>query len=267
MNAICPSCEAPQDQGLLCAACCDRLERDLGDVRALMGELDTTISKQARIGASGKGAPARERNPVNWAAVTVADDLTNTLTTWARDVSDRSGWIWVALRTPPAVQSAATLLVHIDAIRRHPAVNELVDEIADAVTQARRAVDRPADKQYFGTCYSETPDPEGRLVTCLEEIYARVDAREVRCKVCGTAHEIRERRIWLMKQARDMLVTVKEASSYLGEVGGIAVTEASIRGFLHRGKRLSYRAPVDAKRFRLGDLLDVLMDESERKSA
>jgi hypothetical protein len=38
-----------------------------------------------------------------------------------------------------------------------------------------------------------------------------------------------------------MLCTVKEASRYVGEIGHIRVTEASIRGYLHRG-RLAYRA-------------------------
>ena len=70
----------------------------------------------------------------------------------------------------------------------------------------------------------------------------------------------------MLEMAEDMLVTAKEASTYLGEIGGIKVTEASIRGYVHR-QRLAYRAPAEAKRFRLGDLLTVVLDESERKSA
>jgi hypothetical protein len=85
--------------------------------------------------------------------------------------------------------------------------------------------------------------------------------------VCSTEWEIAERRAWLLKRAEDMIVTVKEASQYLGEIGRIHVTEARIRGYLHRGQRLAYRVPVEAKRFRLGDLLAVVLDEGERKSA
>jgi hypothetical protein len=142
----------------------------------------------------------------------------------------------------------------------------LVDEITDAIRQARQAVDRPADKVYLGQCLMETPDDEGRQVTCLAELYARPQAHEVQCRVCGTEHPVAERRAKMMQEAKDTIVTVKEASFVLGEAGGITVTQASIRGYIHRQK-LAYRAPVEAKRFRLGDLLDVLMDESERKSA
>jgi hypothetical protein len=84
------------------------------------------------------------------------------------------------LQQPPAVAARLVdqrhrgilLLGHIPEIRRHPAVVELVDEISDAIHQARRAVDRPADRVYLGQCM-ETPDEEGRPVTCLEDIYAR----------------------------------------------------------------------------------------------
>ena len=262
---VCPICERQQDLGLVCHACVTVLERDLAEVRALMGELDVTASKQARIGGGGKGAPARERSPINWGGVEAADVLTNTLTTWARDVSESRGWVWVASKVPPAAQSAATLLVHIDAIRRHPAANELFDEITDAIKQARRAVDRPADRVYLGQCMVETPDEDGRQVTCLAELFARPQASEVSCRVCGAEHEVGERRAWLMQRAKDMIVTVKEAATFIGEVGGIKVSQSSIRGYLHRG-RIAYRPGV-TNGIRLGDLLAVVLDDSERKSA
>jgi hypothetical protein len=200
---------------------------------------------------------------MNVGAMQATDDLTNTLTTWARDIVGDVGG------TPakrPAVVAAWALLSEIPAIRRHPAVVELVDEITDAIRQARRAVDRPADRVYLGQCYVETPDEDGRQVMCLAEIWARPNASEVRCQVCLHEHPVSERRAWMLKRAEDTIVTVKEASFLLGEVGHITVSQASIRGYLHRGK-LAYRAPVEAKRFRMGDLLAVVLDESERRSA
>lgn len=259
MTATCPVCGAEQGAGLLCSNCTDRLEHDLGDVAAIVGELDTTISKQSRIGAGGKGGLARERMPLNVGAMQVADDLQNTLTTWARDVSEGNGWVWVASERPPSVQSAGALLVLIDAIRKHPAVEELVDEITEAIRRARQIVDRPADRQYLGVCLAEFES-----VTCTEEIWARPGAAEVTCKVCGITHEVGERRAWLLRQAKDLLCSVKEASQYIGEVGHIRVTEASIRGYVHRG-RLAYR--TGGTMIRLGDLLTVVMDEGERRTA
>lgn len=265
----CPSCGCEQDAGLLCHSETTILERELGDVAAIVGELDVTLSKQARIGTPGKSGLARERIPINTGAMLAADALANVLTTWARDLLDTPNSRWtekLAASPTPTVTASRALLLMIPTIRRHPAVNELVDEITDAIRQARRAVDRPADRQYLGQCWMENPDEEGRQVTCLAELWARRTASEVQCKVCGAEHEVGERRAWLMVKAKDMIVTVKEAASYLGEVGDITVSEASIRGYLHRGK-LAYRAPVEVKRFRLGDLLEVVLDEGERKSA
>jgi hypothetical protein len=265
MSGKCPVCECEQAESLLCHADTTRLERDLGDVTSIVAELDVTRSRQAKIGASGKSGKgwAREKLPIHIGAIEAGDVLANTLTTWARDVTEGRNWVWVAGDRAPSEQSARALLMCIPDIRKHPAVVELVDEISDAIRQARHAVDRPADRVYFGACYSETPDEDGRTVTCLEEIWASPSATEVQCRVCGTEWEIAERRAWLLKKAEDMIVTIADASTYLGDIGNIRVTQASIRGYVHR-KRLMYRAPIEAKRIRLGDLLALLLDESEK---
>jgi hypothetical protein len=200
---------------------------------------------------------------LNWNAVAVADHLTNTLTTWARDVTQWRGERHTDMS--PAVLSSYVLLNHIDAIRRHPAADELLNQITDAIKEARRAIDRPADRIYLGQCYVENPDDDGRMVTCLNEIYGRPSSKEVTCGVCYAEHPVAERRAWLLQRAADMIVTVKEASQYLGEVGGIRVSQASIRGYVHRG-RITYR-PGITNGIRIGDLLAVVLDDSERKSA
>ncbi len=228
---------------------------------AIVAELDVTLSKQARIGNAGRGGLARERTPINVGAMTVADDLQNTLTTWARDVGDRDA-IWAA-NCNSSTAASWVLLGNIDHIRRHPAVAELFDEVTDAIAQARRAVDRPADREYLSQCMVETPDDEGRMVTCLAELYARKGASSVTCKVCGITHEVVERRVAMLERARDMLFTVREAAQMLGDVGGIRVTEASIRGYVHRG-RIGYHTGT---LIRLGDLLAVVVDEGERRTA
>src|SRR4051794_14189552 len=135
MTATCPSCDRPQDEGLLCHACTTTLEYELGDVASICHELDITLSKQARIGTGGKGGLARERTPLHVGAMNVATDLQNTLTTWVRDIT---GDDWrPGLGAHPAQAAACHLLLEVAAIRRHPAVVELVDEITDAVRQAR----------------------------------------------------------------------------------------------------------------------------------
>jgi hypothetical protein len=268
VTATCPICGAEQAEGLLCHACTTALERELGDVAAIVAELDISLSKQARIGNAGSPGLARERTPINVGTVDPRWILDNVLGTWARDIMGEPDARWSPAFVPsrsPAITASRVMLSNASLIRRHPAVTELVDEITDAIAQARRAVDRPADRVYLGQCYVETPDPDGKQVTCLAELYASPTASEVQCKVCGAEHPVGERRAWLLQRAADMIVTVKEASSYLGEIGGIKVSQSSIRGYLHRG-RLAYRPGVE-NGIRLGDLLNVVMDESERKSA
>lgn len=261
MTATCPVCDAPQDEGLLCHACCTALERELAAVPGIVADLDIALSRQARIGGGGKGGLARERMPINLGALAAIDDLTNTLTTWARDVGEGHGWDWRS-RLSAAEMATNVLLGRIPEIRRHRAVAELHDEIIDAVRQARRAIDRPAEQQFLGTCY--VPDPEHEDQPCDADLYARAGASSATCKVCGITHDVAERRAWLLQQAAELLCTVREAARYLGEVGHIRVTEASIRGYLHR-KRLAYRPGTST--IRLGDLLTVVVDESERRSA
>ncbi len=275
MTASCPVCQCEQAEGLLCHDDTSRLERELGDVAAIVAELDVTLSRQDRISSSSGAsesdkarsedsglAPLKHtRSPVNWGASTVASDLQNTLTTWARDVGDRDD-IWAA-NCNSSTAASWVLLGNIDHIRRHPAVAELFDEVTDAITQARRAVDRPADREYLSQCMVETPDDEGRMVTCLAELYARKGASSVTCKVCGITHDVTERRVAMLERARDMLFTVREAARMMGDVGGIRVTEASIRGYVHRG-RIGYHTGT---LIRLGDLLAVVVDEGERRTA
>jgi transcription elongation factor Elf1 len=255
----CPSCEAPQDAGLLCHTCTTKLERDLGDVAAIVDELNTTISRQARIGQGGKGGGlASEKTPVHLGAIEVADNLGNVLTMWARDIMDGG---FGPTHPAPITGAAAVLMFHIDQVRKHPAVDELVDEITDAIGQARRVVDRPADRMFVGPCLVEF---EG--VTCHEDLYAKPRAAWVVCKVCGSSHDVAERRDWMLNDASDRLFTVREAAQILGSYGNLRITESTIRGYISGGK-LGYHGKVEGSSvIRLGDLLAVIGDHATRKS-
>jgi hypothetical protein len=233
VSAVCPSCGAPQVDGLLCYDDAIAVETMLAAIPELAHQLDVAISKQAKVatgGKAGKGS-AHERSPVNWDAVAVRDALLTEFALWAGDIND---------------------------IRRHPQVSEIVVGIGRAVKDAYRTIDRMQDRQYLGQCMAED---DGAV--CHAELWARPGAHQLTCSQCGTVHEVGARRAWLLEQAAGLLCTVKEASRYVGEVGGIRVTEASIRGYIHRG-RIVYHS---GKMLRLGDLLAVVLDESERRSA
>ncbi len=287
--ATCPRCFAPQTHGLLCHSCTSSLEHDLDAVPAVIGELDTTISRQARIGASGKGGPAHERWAYASAASAVADDLTAVLNAWARDLAIRSSATTAvvyrnrhvpaagpfhlrcphdscrAMRTTitrdihPAAAAASALHSAIDDIRKHPGVAELVDEIHDALTRARRSVDRPADRQFVGPCMTLRDG-----VTCTEDLYARPGATEVRCPACQTQHPVADRRVWMLQQAGDMLFTVREAAQMVGSFGERAISESTIRGYVSRGL-LGYHGKLrGSSAVKLTELLTVIVGEASK---
>jgi hypothetical protein len=200
----------------------------------LLDQLEVAISKQAKVGGSGKSGKgsAHEKSPVNFGVMAVRDALLVELALWGQDIT---------------------------AIRRHPQAGEIASGIGKAVKNAYRAIDRAQDRQYLGKCMNKL----GGLY-CSEELWVRPGAKEIRCRSCQYEHNVANRRLDMMEMASDMLVTVKEAASYLGEVGQIRVTEASIRGYVHR-RRIAYRPGTTT--IRLGDLLTVVMDDSEKRSA
>jgi hypothetical protein len=108
------------------------------------------------------------------------------------------------------------------------------------------------------------PIEEGNEVECFEEIYA--NEGRTRSRLPGLRGHARGSRTTRMADPQSPRRTHhrKEASRYLGTVGGITVTEASIRGLIHRG-RLGYRPGTTT--FRLGDLLEVLTDMRAKEAA
>jgi hypothetical protein len=236
-RATCPSCGCVQPEGLLCHDDTAALETMLAAVPQLLEQLNVAVSKQARIstgGKAGKGS-AHEKSPVNWGVVAVRDTLLIELALWGDDIT---------------------------AIRRHPQAADIVSGIGHVVKNAYRAIDRTIERQYLGQCLFEEQG-----LTCHAEIWAKPGARTVTCTQCEITHDTSERRAALLDLAEDMIVTPREASRYVGEVGGIKVGHQQIRNYLDR-KRIAVRpSPDDVKRLRLGDLLDVLRGDTSRHGA
>lgn len=232
--ALCPSCGCTQPDGLLCSEDTAHLETMLAAVPQLVAQLDVAISKQARIAASGKGGKgsAHERSPVNWGVVAVRDALLVEVALWGDD---------------------------IPAVRRHPQSAEILAGIGRVVKNAYRAIDRARERQYLGTCLYTEHD-----ATCHAEIWVKPGAHQITCTQCDTTHDVTARRASLLEQAADMIVTPREASQYIGEVGGIPIGHQRIRNYLDRGRIAERPSPDGVKRLRLGDLLTVLADHVAR---
>ncbi|MGZ4560258.1 MAG: hypothetical protein ACXVXJ_04685 [Mycobacteriaceae bacterium] len=249
MTATCPSCGCIQPEGLLCHDDSAALETMLAAVPQLVDQLNIAIAKQARIATVG-GIPFRTRaeeddgneanlkhtrSPINWGVVAVRDAL---------------------------VVEAAFVGQDINWVRSHPQAGEMLSSFGRAVKNGYQAIDRARNRQYLGTCLAEE---DGAV--CHAELWVKPGANQHRCTQCETVHEVAKRRAELLEKAEDLIVTPREASQYVGEVGGITVGHQRIRNYLDR-RRIAKRPSVDGTmRLRLGDLLDVLRDDAERKSA
>jgi hypothetical protein len=271
----------------------------LAAVPVLIDQLQIAVSKQAKAGGgngkAGKGS-AHERSPVNWGAAAVRDALLVELLTWVADVSngtwtpavdeivvaraksqpymgpfhvqcghsscERMRVSWVDVAPPLAEQAAAWLTGSTDALRKHPAAAEMLSGVGRAVKDAYRAIDRMQDRKYLGKCMNTVDG-----VTCHAELWARPTAGELRCRECGYEHNVANRRLDMLDMARDLIVTPREAARYIGEVGGIGIGEQRIRNYVDR-KRITARPSSDgAMKIRLGDLLVVILDDGERRTA
>lgn len=236
VTAVCPSCGAPQAFGLLCSDDTDAMLGMLAAVPQLLEQLDVAVSRQAKVGNGGKAGKgsAHLRSPINVGAMEVRDEL------------EAVAAIWGSLT--------------VEALRRDPNVARGVVVLGRSVKNAYRAIDRAQERVYLGVCMYEEGD-----ATCHAELWARPNAKELTCSQCGVTHDVAERRAWLLLHAADTICTVREASQWLGDVGGIPVTQDRIRGYVKR-KRLTYRPGVD-RRIRLGDLLDIVMQDSGAKES
>lgn len=193
------------DQAYVCQRDGDLYARNLAAVSALVGDLEVTISRQSRTGGSG-GRTGAVALPFDEMASEIGWVMVNTLTTWARHVAGERG-----LRLPyvPSTLAAASVAArwltrHVEWLRHRPEGAEAMGEIRYAVGCARAAVDLAAERVYAGPCD-----------VCGAELYGRLAATVIVCRVCGTEYDVAVRRAWLLEAAADTLLTAAELSRAL----------------------------------------------------
>lgn len=137
-----------------------------------------------------------------------------------------------------------------------------------------------------GGCGLATTEP----VVCEEELYAvdhrhlrrRTDADEavehvcmqcafIRCRTCGTLHDVKERRHALLEAARDYLVTTTEACGAIATYADGNLKEATVWKWKERGRVIARGHTEESGRrqdlFRLGDLMDLAAATMGRRRA
>jgi hypothetical protein len=162
--------------------------------------------------------------------MTVRDEIKACLVAWARIGMDDFGMSCPA-DSSPAI--ALDLVRWLHQWRRHEAVAELCDEIADCAHRIRQAVDRPPGKAHLGPCPA-----------CHADVFADPGRTLARC-TCGQLLDIKgtiaDRNAW----ADDCLVTQAEL--------GMVIPRQTVSRWIKRGELPAHGTREGKPAYRLGD--------------
>lgn len=263
---MCDSCKLPNavDHALICLACTELLRKLLVSVPDALGELDTSLTRQTRIGAGSGGRRGSERPlPYDVAASEAADVLlAQTVTRWALDV-----WRGTEspLKTNPPDSPVDYLLGRLDVIRFRGYAAAMLDEVQLALDNAWATVDIAADYLEAGLC------------DCGTRLVARPDQPLVECRSCARSYDVLSRRAEMVRSAENRLLQAKEVERLvdvflrIGENDRIRkrIPAGSVRGWASKGDieiqgfAADGRSPV----YRVGDVFDRAFRELAKVAA
>lgn len=230
-------CGRPTAGAYLCPQCIKTLDVALGNIPAYYDDLETLRTKQTRYasertkGSIGKSQPlGMDPRFARAAAGSEVDYATrNTITTWVRLVMEEQpplsgphchhaclhvscGAVFrrMAPKRDTVRSWCAYLQRQLAYLVRERWADEILDELTDVEARLSRLIDRPADRWYAGKCSIEDDG-----VICEAELYALKTRGNVRCHGCGYEHDIEKRRDFLLREAREVLVTATEAAGAL----------------------------------------------------
>lgn len=259
----CQVCRGSVTDAHLCSSCTGRLRRYLGDLPALMRELEVTRTRRDKIGGGGSlGIVVRAgERPLPWSE-RASKTLAHLRGVLVFELSRFPG------RRPALLDELPGMLAErIDDLRLCSTAGESYSAIEDAVRRATRTIDRPQEAWYAGPCDE-----------CKRDLYARsAAAKRLVCRDCGTEYDPAARREWLLKSAEGALLTASEMSRALSGLLGEQLSASTIRGWIQH-KRLLVRywlrdgvviderqGKTDRGLIRVGDVLE-LRAQSERRA-
>lgn len=253
----CPRCTAEQMDWLLCGNCTSRLKAQLLALPGLLRELHITLTRQSRMGGSGK---INERPlPFDVAASEVTDVARMTLSTWVRELdfgdttnladNPRAWCLWMSDR--------------MERIRGHQAAEEIADEIDHLTKIVKQAIDRPADLEFVGKCG-----------ICESDLYAKQGSVEGYCRKCKaegvtTTYNPGEKRDEILAQLEHRWGTVTECTRILLNYG-LEVSVQTIKDWRRPNKhgivKLAERGVNSEGHslYRFGDVMDLAKERVEQ---
>lgn len=240
----------------VCRRCASSLRLLLEGLPALLVDLEVARTRQARMGSGGGGRSSS--TPLPWGERAADADFVLRETV-------RANLAWVlGVRGHVAPLSWAGvgqyLVAAVSWVVAHPDGPQVVDELLVALRHARRAVDRPADREFVGRCGGTTPLGE----RCTEALYCLPGAAEVDCPRCGWVWQVGERHQRMLGVLADELLPASAAARAATALG-VRVAESTVRTWRRRGvlaPAVDERGNPRADRagrplYRVGDVVDL----------
>lgn len=236
----------------MCVCCEGILAADLRAVPDVVEDLLITRSKQDNMGEQARVSGSRER-PLGFrpGAMSAEDVLRETLRAWAVTIALELGGADDIELPDESVGLAEWLLRHPFAIRRCDQVGEMLNELAYALSNARKAVDRPAEKRFAGRC------------VCAELLYAYESARFVTCPACGERFEVTVLQAGALTAIRRYVGTAADIAAGVGSTFTDGKITRKLINKWHSRGRIAPRdfAPNGDPMFLVGDVLDLARRE------
>lgn len=171
-------CDVPLYDGFtLCPKHTARLRSLLGQVPDVWANLQVTIRRQDATGGSG-GGQTGSKPCINVHAHDIGETLTDLLSGWA-------GCLAQDYRRRTPTDATRLLLGRLDDVTHEPWAGDLTNELTKAMSEARNATDRAADRIDLGVCSD----------TCEHRITAIVGSAHTTCRHCGTIWSVHERQL------------------------------------------------------------------------
>jgi hypothetical protein len=222
------SCDHPITDAWVCQRCAHQLERALGDIPAVVHQLNLTLAKQTRYADRNERGGNEQPLPMDPAASAASSDLLAHLVAWVRLIAETRGIplpaapIYNPGGNPGLNSMSRWMLAHVEWLRHHEAGADCVDEITSDMRVARRVIDVPANKTKFavpGPCPEFAPMVTVSALNvafgshCPGEVWAYIpntDTQPARLE-CNTCHTIWESWQWMRlgKRIKDREATMK----------------------------------------------------------
>lgn len=214
----------------LCRGCVRHTERILGDLVALTRDVETTVTRQDRVGTrNGARAIGHDRPlPVNVHTSDKARKSLALLFEWADFVAERNSVRGLPsfARTIPLgtlVPRAVAILLHYSDWMR---LDQQGPDCANAIRSVRRdlraLVDAPPERLYAGPCEADLGYDKTLGYRCSGQLFRRWGSEEITCDGyrpdrligehrfgCGTVHATAERRTWMRAEVEERLLPLR----------------------------------------------------------